>query len=109
VAPGGVIRYLPGPTNETFFRKDPDMTGAEIERVQTYLRRLLGNDRLTVVPPIKPGFPVEVAVGDETIGTLDKDTDEGEISYAVTLTILDEDLPPLPKAAAKASKPASRR
>ncbi len=86
------------------------MTGAEIERVQTYLRRLLGNDRLTVVPPIKPGFPVEVAVGDETIGTLDKDTDEGEISYAVTLTILDEDLPPLPKAAPKtaAPKPAAK-
>ena len=67
------------------------MTGAEIERVQTYLRRLLGNDRLTIVPPIKPGFPVEVAVAGETIGTCDKDTDEGEVSYAVTLTILDED------------------
>ena len=86
------------------------MTGAEIERVQTYLRRLLGNDRLTVVPPVKPGFPVEVALGEETIGTLDKDTDEGEVSYAVTLTILDEDLPPLPKAAAKtAAKAGTRR
>ncbi len=77
------------------------MTGAEIERVQTYLRRLLGNDLLRVVPPMKPGFPVEVAVGEETIGTLDKDVDEGETSYAVTLMILDEDLPPLPKAAPK--------
>ncbi len=85
------------------------MTGAEIERVQTYLRRLLGNDRLTVVPPIKPGFPVEVTVGEETIGTLDKDTDEGEVSYAVTLTILDEDLPPLPKAAPKAGAKAAPR
>jgi hypothetical protein len=86
------------------------MTGAEIERVQTYLRRLLGNDRLTVVPPVKPGFPVEIAVGEETVGTLDKDTDEGEVSYAVTLTILDEDLPPLPKAAPKAAaKTAPRR
>lgn len=86
------------------------MTGAEIERVQTYLRRILGSDRLTIVPPLKPGFPVEVVVEGETIGTLDKDTDEGEISYAVTLTVLDEDLPPLPKAAAKpAAKAASRR
>ncbi len=85
------------------------MTGADIERVQTYLRRLLGNDRLTVVPPIKPGFPVEVAVAGETIGTCDKDTDEGEVSYAVTLTILDEDLPPLPKAAPKAAAKAAPR
>jgi hypothetical protein len=85
------------------------MTGAEIERVQTYLRRLLGSDRLTIVPPIKPGFPIEVAVGDETIGTVDKDTDEGEVSYAVTLTILDEDLPPLPKPAPKVAAKAGPR
>ena len=77
------------------------MTGAEIERVQTYLRRLLGNDRVKVVAPMKAGFPIEVAIGDETVGTLDKDTDDGEVSYAVTIAILDEDLPPLPKAAAK--------
>ena len=77
------------------------MTGAEIDRVQTYLRRLLGNDRVKVVPPMKAGFPIEVMIGDETVGTLDKDTDDGEVSYAVTIAILDEDLPPLPKAAAK--------
>jgi hypothetical protein len=85
------------------------MTGAEIERVQTYLRRLLGSDRLTIVPPMKAGFPIEVAVEGETIGTVDKDTDDGEVSYAVTLTILDEDLPPLPKAAAKPAGKTTRR
>jgi hypothetical protein len=85
------------------------MTGAEIERVQTYLRRLLGSDKLTIVPPLKPGFPIEVAVEGETIGTVDKDTDDGEVSYAVTLTILDEDLPPLPKAAAKPVGKTTRR
>ena len=101
VALDGTIRYLaPDETTITLERTGP-MTGAEIDRVQTYLRRLLGSDKLTIVPPLKPGFPIEVAVEGETIGTVDKDTDEGEISYAVTLTILDEDLPPLPKAAAK--------
>ena len=85
------------------------MTGAEIERVQTYLRRILGSDKLTIVPPLKSGFPIEVAVEGETIGTVDKDTDDGEVSYAVTLTILDEDLPPLPKAAAKPAGKTTRR
>jgi hypothetical protein len=86
------------------------MTGAEIERIQTYLRSLLGSDRLTIIPPMKPGFPIEVAVEGETIGTVDKDTDEGEVSYAITITVLDEDLPPMPKAAAKpAAKPAAAR
>ncbi|WP_459695858.1 DUF3126 family protein [Acidisoma sp. C75] len=82
------------------------MTGAEIDRLQTYLRRLLGSDRLTIIPPMKPGFPIEVAVEGETIGTVDKDTDEGETSYAVTITVLDEDLPPLAKT--PAAKPAGR-
>lgn len=86
------------------------MTGAEIERLQTYLRRLLGSERVTIVPPLKPGFPIEVAVEGETIGTVDKDTDEGEVSYAITITVLDEDLPPLPKAAPKAAgKTTTRR
>ena len=49
---------------------------------------------------------VEVAVEDEVIGTLHRDTEDGEISYSVHLTILEEDLPPPPKAAAR---PAPRR
>jgi hypothetical protein len=77
-----------------------------MERVQTYLRRLLGSDRIRVVPPAKPGLAVEIAVDEEVIGTLYQDRDEGETSYAVNLTILEEDLPPAPKPAASAAKPA---
>lgn len=85
------------------------MTGPEIERIQTYLRQLLGSERLTIIPPLKPGFPVEVAVEGETIGTVDKDTEDGETSYAVTITVLDEDLPPMAKASAKPAGRAPRR
>ncbi|MDR3537100.1 MAG: DUF3126 family protein [Acetobacteraceae bacterium] len=76
------------------------MTKSDIERVQAYLRRILGSDRIQIVPPAKPGLSVEVAVNEEVIGTVHKDTDEGETSYSVMLTILEEDLPPAPKAAA---------
>jgi hypothetical protein len=78
---------------------DVAMTRSDMERVQTYLRRLLGSDRITVVPPAKPGLTVEIAVEDEVIGTLYQDREEGELSYSVHLTILEEDLPPVPKAA----------
>jgi hypothetical protein len=76
------------------------MTKTDIDRVQAYLRRLLGTERIKVVAPPRPGLSVEVAVDDEVIGTVHRDTDDGEVSYAVHLTILEEDLPPAPKLAA---------
>ena len=76
------------------------MTKSDIDRVQAYLRRILGSDRITIVPPAKAGLTVEVAVSDEVIGTVHKDTDEGETSFSVMLTVLEEDLPPPPKTAA---------
>ncbi|APH60745.1 Hypothetical protein GbCGDNIH7_2388 [Granulibacter bethesdensis] len=75
------------------------MTRTDIDRVQTYLRRLLGTDQIQLIVPPKAGLSVEVAVQDEVIGTIHKDTDDGETSYSVHLTILEEDLPPAPKAA----------
>ena len=70
------------------------MTRVEIERVQAYLRGLLGNERIRVAVPKRAGLSVEVAVGDEVVGTLHRDAEDGEVSYAVHLTILEEDLPP---------------
>ena len=77
------------------------MTKTDIDRVQAYLRRILGSDRINVVEPPRAGLSVEIAVNDEVIGTVHRDTDDGEISYSVHLTILEEDLPP-PKPAAAA-------
>ena len=65
------------------------MTAPEIERVQAYLRRLLGTERVRVVAPRRTGMSVEVAAGDEVIGTLHRDVEDGEVSYAVHFTILE--------------------
>ena len=75
------------------------MTPSDIERVQTYLRRLFGTDQIKIVPPTRKGLSTEIAVKDEIVGTLHKDVDDGETSYSLTMTILEEDLPPAPKAA----------
>ncbi len=69
------------------------MTASEIARVQAYLRSLIGSDRIRVVKPVRAGLSVEVAVDQEVIGTLHRDEDEGEISYSMHVTILEEDLP----------------
>ena len=69
------------------------MTPIDIARVQAYLRKLFGTTLIRIVPPGKAGLSVEMAVGDEVLGTVHKDTDDGEVSYSLTLTILEEDLP----------------
>jgi hypothetical protein len=70
------------------------MTRSEIDRVQDYLRRTFSNDRLAVIAPSKPSAPVEVHIGGEFIGVLHRDEEEGEISYSLLISILEEDLPP---------------
>jgi len=84
------------------------MNKSDIDRVQAYLRRLLGTERLNLVAPARAGMSVEVAVNDEVIGTIHKDTEDGETSYAVHITVLEEDLPPPAKAAPARPTPAPR-
>ena len=50
----------------------------DIARVQAYLRATLGNDRIHIDVPKRKGGTVE---------------DEGEVSFSLTISILDEDLP----------------
>lgn len=71
-----------------------DISASEVPRLQQTLRRLLGSPKLTVELPARKGLTVEIAVAGEVIGTVCRDEDEGEISYAVNLTVLEEDLPP---------------
>lgn len=73
------------------------MTPTDITRVETYLRRILGNNRISVPAPKRKGATVEVTLDGEFLATLHRDDDDGEVSYSLTMTILDEDLPPPPK------------
>ncbi|MBS1088194.1 DUF3126 family protein [Gluconobacter wancherniae] len=70
-----------------------DITPSEVKRLQTTLQRLLGSPKLTVNAPTRKGMSVEIAVAGELIGTVHRDEDEGEVSYAVHITVLEEDLP----------------
>ncbi|HTI85206.1 MAG TPA: DUF3126 family protein [Alphaproteobacteria bacterium] len=69
------------------------MTPNEIARVQTYLRTLFANPRITIAMPKRKDGPIEVSVGGEFVGVLHRDEDEGEVSYALQISILEEDLP----------------
>ena len=73
------------------------MTPIDITRVETYLRRILGNPRIAIAAPKRKGATVEVTLDGEFLGTIHKDDEDNEVSYALHITILDEDLPPPPK------------
>jgi hypothetical protein len=70
------------------------MTTVELTRLQAYLRKTFANERITISPPPKRGASAEVRIGDEFIGVVHRDEEDGEVSYALHIPILEEDLPP---------------
>ena len=70
------------------------MNHNEITRVQDYLRQTFGNPEISLKPPEKDTLPAEFYINDGFIGVIYRDVDEGEVSYALNMSILEEDLPP---------------
>lgn len=70
----------------------------EIRKVESYIRRLFGNAGLRVVPLPKKKDSADVLIGEESIGKLTVDDDEGEHSYNFEMTIASADVQDTPKA-----------
>jgi hypothetical protein len=70
------------------------MKPAEIQALQAHLRRTLGTQKLTIRAPQTRNGPVELLADGETIGTVDRDAEDGEVAYHVTISVLSEDLLP---------------
>jgi hypothetical protein len=66
---------------------------SDIARVEAYLRTTLGSNRINIEAPKNRSASVEVRAGREFIGTLHRDDEDGEVSYSLHITILEEDLP----------------
>lgn len=64
----------------------------ELRKLQTYLKGLFKGSDIQVKPLARKADSAEVYVNDEFVGLISKDTDEGELSYHVTMTILEMDL-----------------
>jgi|SwirhirootsSR3_FD_contig_31_11092801_length_413_multi_3_in_0_out_0_2 hypothetical protein len=76
------------------------MQASDIARVQAYLRQTLGTDRINIEAPKNRGGSIEVRAGREFLGTLHRDEEDGEVSFSLHITILEEDLPETPQPAA---------
>ena len=64
----------------------------EVRKLDAYLKRVFGNPKIRVVPRPKKDDSAEVYIGEEFIGVIFRDDDEGEIAYQFQMAILDYDL-----------------
>ena len=69
------------------------MDQSEISRLQKYLRDTFKLDAIHIRARTNKDDSAEVYIGDEFIGVVFRDEDEGELSYAFQMAILDIDLP----------------
>ncbi len=68
------------------------MNKPEMTKVESYLRRTFANSSIRVVARPKKTDSAEVYIGEEFIGVLFEDNEDGDRSYNFTMAILDTDL-----------------
>ncbi|WP_284177284.1 DUF3126 family protein [Rhabdaerophilum sp. SD176] len=68
------------------------MDKADLQKVETYLRRTFANAAIRVVARPKKKDSAEVYIGDEFIGVVSEDNEDGDKSYFFEMAILDTDL-----------------
>ncbi|NVJ98783.1 MAG: DUF3126 family protein [Alphaproteobacteria bacterium] len=69
------------------------MTPNEIARLQAYLQGKFNNNMIKLMRRPKAPDSVEMMLGDEFLGVVYRDEDEGEVSYSMNICVLEEDLP----------------
>ncbi len=64
----------------------------DVPRLTRYLRKMFRSDNVRVVPHPKKNDMAEVSVGEEFIGPIYREEEDGEVSYQLQMVILDIDL-----------------
>ncbi|WP_375466029.1 DUF3126 family protein [uncultured Methylobacterium sp.] len=67
------------------------MTKPEVAKLQDYLRRKFSNTNIRIVA-MKTGDSAEVFIGEESIGVISDDKEDGDDSFVFRMAILDIDL-----------------
>ncbi|WP_048648782.1 DUF3126 family protein [Nitratireductor soli] len=68
------------------------MNPDEIRKLEAYFKRTFNNQTLSVKARPRKEDSCELYVGDEFLGLIFKDEEEGELSYNFSMAILDIDL-----------------
>lgn len=68
------------------------MTGAEIKKLEAYFKRKFQLPSIEIRQRPRKEDSAELFIGDEFIGVLYRDDEDGEVSYNFSMAILDIDL-----------------
>lgn len=68
------------------------MKTEEVKKIETYLRKVFGSSSISIQARPRKDDSAEVYIGDEFIGIIFKDDEDGEVSYNFTMAILEIDL-----------------
>ena len=68
------------------------MDTSELAKVERYLRRTFANQAIRVVPRPRKDDSAEVYIGEEFLGVLFVDDEDGDRSFNFTMAILNTDL-----------------
>ena len=72
--------------------KPKAVTPDELKRVEAYMRKTFGNKSIEVRGRQKAADAAEVYVDGEFLGVVSKDTEDGDLCFQFSMTILDIDL-----------------
>ena len=68
------------------------MDKTELAKIERYLRQKLSNSAIKIAARPKKSDSADVYLGDEQIGTISLDDEDGDRSFILTMPILDVDL-----------------
>jgi hypothetical protein len=68
------------------------MNKADLGKLERYLRQVFGNPRISVRARPRKTDSAEVYIGEEFIGVVSEDVEDGEKSYHLQMAILEMDL-----------------
>ncbi|MFN3745418.1 MAG: DUF3126 family protein [Hyphomicrobiaceae bacterium] len=68
------------------------LTKGELQKLQAHLRKLFGNKTIELRARQRAADAAEFYVGEEFVGVVSKELEEGETSYQLSISILDFDL-----------------
>jgi len=76
----------------TIFQEERSLNHPEIIKLQKFLQQKFNSPSIDVRPRSKQNDSVEVYLGDEFLGLIYVDDEDGDRSYNFTMAILDVDL-----------------
>ena len=68
------------------------MTGAEIGKLEAYFKKKFNTPGIEIKQRPRKEDSAELFIGDEFIGVIYRDDEDGEVSYNFSMAILDIDL-----------------